>query len=77
MTCSEAAQLIYDYCERVPLPKDLRALKEHLRLCQKCREFIEAMGKRFAAGQFEVACGEIPKELLENLSRIMRSLDHT
>lgn len=76
MTCNEAAHLIYQFCEQKPA-REARELRRHLQVCQKCRQFIEQLGERFRMGELNVSCGEIPDELIEALSRIMRSLDHT
>jgi len=77
MTCNEAAQLIYQFCENRPSSEEIREVRKHVGICQRCREFIEGLRKRFEIGDSNVSCGEIPDELIESLSRIMRSLDHT
>ena len=77
MTCTETADIIYKFCEERPSSQEERELRDHLGVCEKCRDFIEQLGKRFQLGDFNVSCGEIPNELIEALSRIMRSLDHT
>ena len=41
------------------------------------QEFIEQLEKRFQLEDVDETCEEIPDDLIESLSRIMRSLDHT
>ena len=62
MTCSQAAQLIHRFCEHRPSSKDGRALKAHLGVCKKCKDFIEQFGKRFRLGDVDVSCEEIPND---------------
>jgi len=74
MTCSEVVMLVYRFSESRPSSDKQRVFRDHLLHCVKCQEFLEKIGQRFGAGNFDVGCYEIPDELLDLISCTLRKM---
>lgn len=72
MTCREQVELLADYLDGALDPKVAGALEQHLDGCPSCLNFIKTY-KATTALVREIACEEMPEELMNRLTSFLKA----
>lgn len=72
MTCHEMAQVVYWYCKKKPSTKEEIQIHSLIRSSKQCQAFLIKMRRCYEKGELNMSYGEIPDELMEAITPLIR-----